>query len=162
MSTFIHLNKHLDRAKSTLRKKNTMNYCLPLQMNTFGPIFLIFMHGLKSAIFAIFQKGWYGTFWPMYSGWGFLPSQWDIGIFWFREASQSLSLFRQLFFLVSKGGPKVKCWKIAIIIHWFVTLKMNKIMHFWFDNFTVHTHTDFTSIWMTKRQAISTVAFQAC
>ena len=24
--------------------------------------FLIFMHGLKSAILAIFQKGWYGTF----------------------------------------------------------------------------------------------------
>ena len=33
---------------------------------------------------------------------------------WFREASQNLSSFRQLFFfIVSKGGPKGKCWKIA-------------------------------------------------
>ena len=30
---------------------------------------------------------------------------------WFREASQNLSSFRQLFFIVSKGGPKEKCWK---------------------------------------------------
>ena len=36
-------------------------------------------------------------------------------LFWFREASQNLSLFRQLFFIVSKGKPKEKCWKIAII-----------------------------------------------
>ena len=25
-----------------------------------------FMHGLKGAIFAIFKKGWYGTFWPLH------------------------------------------------------------------------------------------------
>ena len=32
-------------------------------------------------------------------------------LFWFRKASQNLSLFRQLFYIVSKGGPKEKCWK---------------------------------------------------
>ena len=35
-------------------------------------------------------------------------------LFWFREASQNLSLFRQLFFIVSKGGPKEKCWKTNV------------------------------------------------
>ena len=36
--------------------------------------------------------------------------------FWFRDASQNLSSFRQLFF---HSGPKEKCWKIAKTIHWF-------------------------------------------
>ena len=33
----------------------------------------------------------------------------------FRVTSQNFSFFSQLFFLVSKGGPKKKCWKT---IHW--------------------------------------------
>ena len=41
---------------------------------------------------------------------------------WFREASQNLSSFRQLFFIVSKGGPKEKCWKIAKTIHCFFSI----------------------------------------
>ena len=48
---FIHLDKHLDRARGTLWIKFTKNYSLPISN---------FMHGLKSAILAIFQK--YGTF----------------------------------------------------------------------------------------------------
>ena len=46
-------------------------------------------------------------------------------LLWFREASQNLSLFRQLFFMVSNGGPKEKCWKkqciiLAIFQHFFL------------------------------------------
>ena len=37
-------------------------------------------------------------------------------LFWFREASQNLNLFRQLFF---SWLPKKKCWKIAKIIRCF-------------------------------------------
>ena len=38
-------------------------------------------------------------------------------LFWFHEASQNLSLIRQLFcFIVSKGGPKEKCWKKHCIV----------------------------------------------
>ena len=43
-------------------KKIVIDYCLPLQMNTFGSIFF-FMHGLKSAILAIFQKS---TYWSLF------------------------------------------------------------------------------------------------
>ena len=37
-----------------------MDYCLPLQISTFGP--KNFWFGLESAILSIFQRGWYGTF----------------------------------------------------------------------------------------------------
>ena len=41
-------------------------------------------------------------------------------LLWFREASQNLNLFRQLFFSwLPMGGPKKKCWKIAKIIRCF-------------------------------------------
>ena len=60
----------------------------------------------------------------------FLGSKWDrqlkfsaYAFFWFRRASQNLSLFRQLFFhSFQGGGPKEKCWKIAITIHWFFSI----------------------------------------
>ena len=40
-------------------------WCIPGMLGTYM-IPKIFMHGLKSAILAIFQKGWYGTFQPMH------------------------------------------------------------------------------------------------
>ena len=36
-------------------------------------------------------------------------------LFWFREASQNLKYLDNFFVIVSKGGPKEKCWKIAKI-----------------------------------------------
>ena len=57
----------------------------------------------------------------LYSGWGFLPSQWDrqhMLLFWFREASQNLSLFRQLFFHSFQGKMlKNQCIVMAIFQH---------------------------------------------
>ena len=35
-------------------------------------------------------------------------------LFWFPEASQNFSLFRQLFFHSFQGGPKEKCWKTNV------------------------------------------------
>ena len=52
----------------------------------------------------------------LYSGWGFLPSQWDrqhMLLFWFREASQNLSLFRQLFFHWRIIGQAQIFWSIC-------------------------------------------------
>ena len=36
LSTFIHLDKHLDRARGTLGLKFTIVYIQPLQMKSFG------------------------------------------------------------------------------------------------------------------------------
>ena len=44
---FIHLNKHLDGTRYTLWKISLIDYCLPLQMNTFGPKFFDFHAWIK-------------------------------------------------------------------------------------------------------------------
>ena len=61
LSTFIHLDKHLDGARGTLWIKFTKYYSGD-KLSHFGYFFSNFMHGLKSAILAIFQKSadWLG------------------------------------------------------------------------------------------------------
>ena len=60
---FIHLNKHLDGARSTLWKKK-YNGLLFATSNEYiwSDFFLIFMHGLKSAISAFLKNCQNGTF----------------------------------------------------------------------------------------------------
>ena len=58
----------------------------------------------------------------LYRGWGFLGSQWDRQLKFSAYASflilWSLSKFELIwttfFFIVSKGGPKEKCWKTNV------------------------------------------------
>ena len=67
---FIHLNKHLDGVRSTLWKIFIMDYCLPLQMNTFGPKKFWFSCMGKKVPFwqflKILKNSQNGTFLPMH------------------------------------------------------------------------------------------------
>ena len=56
ITLFIHLNKHLDRHRSTLWKKFTVDYCLPLLMNTFGPQNFDFHAWVKKCHISLSEK----------------------------------------------------------------------------------------------------------
>ena len=64
---FIHfylLKKAPGQSQKHFIKKSIMDYYLLLASHKYiwPKIVLIFMHGLKSTLLAIFQKAWYGTF----------------------------------------------------------------------------------------------------
>ena len=76
LSTFIHIKKHKDGARGTLWKNHNRLLFTTSNEYNYPKIFLIFMHGYKSASLAIFQN------FQKLPKWHFFTHAWKPKFFW--------------------------------------------------------------------------------